>query len=64
MATGGPGLKVTIVQAQITRGKEDETIRFIKQSYDFEDQRVVTYRCPRNLAALLLGVSHLTEVYF
>lgn len=49
-----------VLEAYVTRWRIEETIRFIKQSYGFEDIRVLTYERVRNLAALVLvgGVLH------
>ena len=47
-----------IVEAYITRWRVEETIRFIKQSYEIEDVRVLTYRRMRNLFALVLAATH------
>ena len=48
-----------IVQAYMTRCKIEETIRFIKQSYDLEDVRVLTYQRLQAIAALVLAASFL-----
>ncbi|MBW2038257.1 MAG: hypothetical protein JRI46_01450 [Deltaproteobacteria bacterium] len=52
-----------VVDAYVTRWKVEETIRFIKQSYDLEDIRVLTYERLRNLAALVLVVAYFTAVH-
>lgn len=51
------------VNAYLTRWRIEETIRFIKQSYDFEDVRVLTYRRLRNMAALVLAASYFAAVW-
>jgi hypothetical protein len=52
-----------VVNAYITRWKVEETIRFIKQSYDFEDVRVLTYDRLRNMAVLVLGAAYFAAVW-
>jgi hypothetical protein len=44
------------VRAYTKRWAIEETIRYIKTSYDLENVRVLTYQALRNLMALLLGV--------
>lgn len=44
-----------ILQSYIKRWGIEETIRYLKQSYDFENVRVLTYVRLRNMAALLLA---------
>jgi hypothetical protein len=51
------------VEAYLTRWRVEETIRFLKQSYQLEDIRVLTYERLRNLAALVLGVAYFTAVH-
>lgn len=41
----------------------EETIRFIKQSHNLEDIRVLTYERLRNLAVLVLAVAKFTAVH-
>jgi hypothetical protein len=45
------------VEAYLTRWRIEETIRFVKQSYDLEDVRVLRYRRLQNLMALVLAVA-------
>jgi len=52
-----------IVRAYITRWKVEETIRFIKHSYDLEDVRVLTYERLKNMAALVLAASFFAAVH-
>ncbi|BBO66376.1 hypothetical protein DSCA_03060 [Desulfosarcina alkanivorans] len=52
-----------VVQAYITRWKVEETIRFIKQSYDLEDVRVMTYERLKNMATLVLAASFFPSVH-
>ena len=51
-----------VVSAYLTRWRIEEAIRFVKQSYDLEDIRVLTYRRLRNLAALVNAVAFFTAV--
>jgi hypothetical protein len=51
-----------IVQAYLTRWRVEDTIRFIKQSYDVEDIRVLTYERLKNMAALVLAAAFFTAV--
>jgi hypothetical protein len=51
------------VDAYLTRWRVEDTIRFIKQSYDFEDVRVLTYRRLKNMATLVLAASYFTAVW-
>jgi len=51
------------VQAYVIRWKVEETIRFIKQSYDLEDIRVLTYERLKNMSALVLAASFFASVY-
>ena len=44
-----------ILQSYIKRWSIEETIRYLKQSYDFENIRVLTYVRLRNMATLLLA---------
>lgn len=52
-----------IVKAYITRWRVEETIRFIKQSYDIEDIRVLTYDRLKNMAVLVLAASYFAAVW-
>jgi hypothetical protein len=52
-----------VVNSYITRWKVEETIRFIKQSYDFEDVRLLTYDRLRNMAVLVLGAAYFAAVW-
>ena len=51
------------VEAYLTRWKVEDTIRFIKQSYDFEDIRVLTYNRLKNMVSLVLAASYFTAVW-
>lgn len=48
------------VSAYLTRWRIEETIRFIKQSYDLEDIRVTTCRRLRNMVVLVNAVAFFT----
>ena len=52
-----------IVEAYITRWRVEDTIRFIKQSYDIEDIRVLTYDRLKNMAVLVLAASYFAAVW-
>jgi len=52
-----------MVEAYHTRWKIEETIRFIKQSYQLEDIRVLTYRRLQNMMALVLAAAYFTMAY-
>jgi hypothetical protein len=52
-----------IVKAYITRWGIEETIRFIKQSYQLEDIRVQTYRRLQNMMALVLAAAYFASVH-
>ncbi len=51
-----------VVSAYLTRWRIEEAIRFIKQSYDLEDIRVLTYERLRNMAVLVNAVAFFTAV--
>ncbi|GAG97382.1 unnamed protein product, partial [marine sediment metagenome] len=51
-----------IVEAYITRWSVEETIRFIKQTYDLENIRVLKYARLQNMMALLLAVFYFVAV--
>lgn len=51
-----------VVAAYLTRWRIEEAIRFVKQSYDLEDIRVLTYQRLRNLAVLVNAVAFFTAV--
>ncbi len=51
-----------VVSAYLTRWRIEEAIRFVKQSYDLEDIRVLTYQRLRNLAVLVNAVAFFTAV--
>ena len=47
----------------MNRWRIEKTIRFVKQSYNLEDIRVLTYRRLQNMMALVLAVTYFTMVY-
>jgi len=51
-----------ILYSYLRRWSIEETIRFIKQSYDLENIRVLTYRRLKNMIALLLAVFYFIAV--
>lgn len=51
-----------VVAAYITRRQVEETVRFIKQSYDLEDVRILTYRRLQNLVTFVLAASFFAAV--
>ncbi len=51
-----------IVQAYLTRWRVEDTIRFIRQSYNLEDIRVMTCQRLKNMAALVLAAAFFTAV--
>jgi len=52
-----------VVEAYLTRWRVEETIRFIKQSYDLEDVRVMTYNRLKNMATMVLAASYFAAVW-
>ncbi len=51
------------LDAYLTRWRIEDTIRFIKQGYDFEDVRVLTYQRLKNMATLFLATSYFSMVW-
>lgn len=51
-----------IVEAYLRRWAIEETIRFIKQSYEIEDVRVLGYRSLQNMMPLVLAASYFASV--
>lgn len=54
---------LNIIKSYITRWRIEETIRFIKQSYNLEDIRVQTYVRLQNMMALVLAAAYFAAVY-
>jgi len=51
------------LDAYLTRWRIEDTIRFLKQGYDFEDVRVLTYQRLKNMATMLLAASYFSMVW-
>jgi len=52
-----------VVAAYMSRWRVEETIRFLKQSYELEDIRLLTYVRLQNMVAILMAVAYFTAVY-
>jgi hypothetical protein len=52
-----------IVQIYLTRWKIEETFRFIKQSYNLEDIRVLSYQRLRNLVLLVTAAAYFAAAF-
>jgi hypothetical protein len=52
-----------VVAAYLSRWRVEETIRFLKQSYQLEDIRLLTYVRLQNMMALLMAVAYFTSAY-
>jgi len=52
-----------VVEAYFLRWRVEETIRFLKQSYQLEDVRLLTYRRLQNLVALVMAVIYFAAIY-
>ena len=52
-----------IVQIYLTRWKIEETFRFIKQSYNLEDIRVMKYKRLKNLVILVTAVAYFPATF-
>jgi hypothetical protein len=52
-----------VVQGYLSRWLAEETIRFIKQSYQREDLRVLYYERLRNLAALVMAAAYFAAAW-
>lgn len=52
-----------IVQTYLTRWKIEETFRFIKQSYNLEDIRVMKYQRLKNLVILVTAVAYFAATF-
>lgn len=51
-----------VFELYICRWKIEETIRFMKQSYNLEDIRLLKYRSLRNMVAIVLAVTYFVAV--
>ena len=52
-----------IVESYLGRWRVEETIRFIKQSYDLEDIRLLSYERLRTMAVLVMAAAYFTCVH-
>lgn len=52
-----------MVEIYLTRWKCDECYRYIKQSYNFEDFRVMSYNSIRNIMVLVHAIAYFTSIY-
>ena len=52
-----------IVEIYLTRWKCDECYRYIKQSYNLEDFRVMSYNSIRNIVAFVHAIAYFTSIY-
>lgn len=52
-----------IVESYLNRWRVEETIRFIKQSYQVEDIRLLTYKRLQNMMAMVMASAYFTMVY-
>ena len=52
-----------IVEGYLTRWRIEETIRFVKQAYGFENIRVLSYRGIRNMASIVLATAYFASVW-
>jgi hypothetical protein len=52
-----------VVESYLARWRVEETIRFIKQSYQLEDIRLLTYERLRNMASLVVATAYFACVY-
>jgi hypothetical protein len=52
-----------VIQIYLTRWKIEETFRFVKQSYNLEDIRVMKYQRLKNLVILVTAVSYFAATF-
>ncbi len=52
-----------VVSGYISRWRIEETIRFVKQSYGFENLRVMTYTRIKNMASLVLAATYFSTAW-
>src|SRR4030067_1319342 len=52
-----------MIESDLMRWRIEETIRFIKQSYQLEDIRPLTYVRLQNMMALVIAVTYFTIAY-
>lgn len=53
----------SIIEMYLTRWKCDECYRYIKQSYNLEDVRVMSYRGVRNITAFVHAIAYFTSIW-
>lgn len=52
-----------VIESYLTRWRIEDTFRFIKQSYQLEDIRLLTYRRLQNMMALIMAVAYFAFIY-
>jgi len=52
-----------IVEGYLSRWRIEETIRFVKQSYGFENVRVMSYAAIRNMASVVLATTYFATAW-
>jgi len=52
-----------VVEGYLTRWRIEETIRFVKQAYGFENIRVLSYRGIRNMASIVLATAYFSSAW-
>ena len=52
-----------VVEGYLSRWRIEETIRFVKQCYGFENIRVMSYESWRNMSAIVLATAYFTAVW-
>jgi hypothetical protein len=52
-----------IVEIYLTPWKCDECYRYIKQSYNLEDFRVMGYNSIRNITVIVHAIAYFTSIY-
>jgi len=52
-----------LIESYLTRWRIEETIRFIKQGYQMEDIRLLTYTRLQSTMALVMAVAYFTTIY-
>ncbi len=52
-----------IVEGYLSRWRIEETIRFVKQSYKFENMRVLSYQGIKNMSSIVLATAYFATVW-
>ena len=52
-----------VVEGYLSRWRIEETIRFVKQSYKFENIRVLSYDAIRNMASVVLAATYFATAW-